>query len=102
MRSIKYKHSGEIYSEDEAIDRDLNEALNLNSKEHMLVLNRKMLLRQVIAKLSKMQKSGKWGKGMLERVRQKYMEKDEMGRRREYAGVAIWYIDRNLKKIRGK
>ncbi|MCI8337061.1 MAG: TIGR02646 family protein [Lachnospiraceae bacterium] len=99
LRTIKYRSSGEIYSEDKVINGDINETLNLNSKEHLLILNRKQLLRQVIAELSDMQNRGIWGKRILERVKQKYMEKDGMGRKKEYAGVAIWYIDRKLKNV---
>ncbi len=99
LRTIKYRSSGEIYSEDKVINGDINETLNLNSKEHLLILNRKQLLRQVIAELSDMQNKGIWGKRILERVKQKYMEKDGMGRKKEYAGVAIWYIDRKLKNV---
>lgn len=98
LRKIKYKSFGEIYSDDDVIDRDINETLNLNSQEHMLALNRKQLLHQLIAELNKMQKSGIWGKHILEQAKKKYMEKDRMGRKKEYAGVAIWYLDKKLSR----
>jgi len=43
---IKFSKSGEIYSEDENVDKDLNETLNLNMD--ILVKNRKQVLDEAL------------------------------------------------------
>ena len=43
-----------------------------------------------------MQKRGIWGRSVLEKVKNKYRNADEKGYKKEYAGVAIWYIDKKL------
>ena len=57
--SLQYRSAtGEIYSDNEEVQKDLNETLNLNSDKHMLKINRKQLLNQVILQLRTLQKSG--------------------------------------------
>lgn len=98
LQHIKYRSSsGEIYSDNAEIDKDLNDTLNLNSDMHMLMLNRKRLLNQVIKELSRMKKDGVWSKNILKKVKQKYENKDASGMKKEYAGIVIWYIDKKLK-----
>lgn len=41
-------------------------------------------------------KRGIWGRNVLEKVKNKYINADENGYKKEYAGVAIWYIDKKL------
>ena len=97
--SLQYcSATGEIYSDNEEIQKDLNETLNLNSDKHMLKINRKQLLNQVILQLRTLQKSGNWKKSTLEKVKQKYENKDENGQKIEYAGIALWYINKRLER----
>ena len=96
---VQYRSAtGEIYSDNEEIQKDLNETLNLNSDKHMLKINRKQLLNQVILQLRTLQKSGNWKKSTLEKVKQKYENKDENGQKIEYAGIALWYINKRLER----
>lgn len=48
LSTIKYKSDGVIYSTDQNINHDLNDNLNLNSKESGLVENRRRALQQMI------------------------------------------------------
>ncbi len=98
LQYIKYKSaSGRIYSEDIEIEKDLNDTLNLNADRHMLMINRKQLLNQLILELSKIQKNGVWNKTILEKVKNKYESTDAAGMKKEFVGIAIWYIDKKLK-----
>lgn len=100
LRHIKYRSAtGLIYSDDADIEKDLNVTLNLNSERHMLMINRKRLLDQVIMELRKLQKSGIWSEKILRKIRQKYEDKDAFGMKKEYAGIVIWYIDKRLKAV---
>lgn len=101
LESIQYRSAtGEIYSENEEIEKDINDTLNLNSEAHMLKLNRKHLLSQVIMNLSSQQKNGIWKKSVLEKAKAIYEGKDAAGMKREYAGIALWYIDKKLKTVK--
>ena len=100
--SIKYNSEGKIYSDNNIIENDIDVILNLNSEKHLLKLNRKSMLKQVREELCKMQKRGIWGRNVLEKVKNKYINADENGYKKEYAGVAIWYIDKKLNNTTSK
>lgn len=101
INKIKYKTAtGEIYSDDEQIDKDLNKILNLNSDKHMLKLNRKETLNQVISELSQMQKNGIWNDKILSMVKNKYELQNAQGMKKEYAGIVTWYLNKKLKNIK--
>ncbi len=73
IHKISYKQSnGEIYSEDERIERDLNDTLNLNCNKFLLKENRKALLDAVKLKMSSWQKSGLWNRKILQKVLDEY------------------------------
>ena len=100
LQSIQYRSaSGEIYSTRDDIEKDLDKTLNLNSGCHMLKMNRKHLLNQVITELRRLQKSGTWSRAVLEKVKAAYENKDAEGKKKEYAGIVIWYIDKKLKAV---
>jgi len=61
--------------------------------------NRKRQLDQVIIEMAKLQKRGVWNKKILEKIKRKYEEKDDMGKKKEYAGIVTWYIDKKLKTV---
>lgn len=64
IQLVKYKtKSGEIYSDDPEIERDLDITLNLNSKTHMLMENRKAVIEEIISQLSSTQKMGHGKRG---------------------------------------
>lgn len=98
LLSIKYRTgTGEIYSDNEEIQNDLNKTLNLNSNAHLLKENRKKLLNTLIAEMSKKQMQGTWKQKMIENIKEQYETADLQGKKREYAGIAIWYLDKRLK-----
>ncbi len=95
IAKIRYKAgTGEIYSEDPIINRDLNDTLNLNCKEQFLKENRKMVLDTLKSHINKKDilSRAEW-----EKILKKYDSMDHEGHRKEYAGIAIWYINRKLK-----
>ena len=101
LLTIKYKSStGEIYSEDKDIQKDIDITLNLNSTRHLLKENRKELLNVLISEMSKMQKRGIWNKKILEAMRTKYENVNSEGKKSEYAGIALWYLDKRLKNVK--
>ncbi|MCD7956249.1 MAG: hypothetical protein LUG93_10980 [Lachnospiraceae bacterium] len=94
IKKIKYKSAnGEIYSEDAAINHDLNETLNLNCSAQYLKENRKAALEALKANLHS---RGTLGKNAWEKLLQKYSSANNLGQKREYAGIVIWYIKRKL------
>ena len=100
LGKIKYKTStGEIYSEDEDIQKDLNVTLNLNSNKHMLKLNRKATLESVISQMSRLQQNGNWSRRIVENMLKQYQGKDSEGKKKEYAGIVVWYLEKKLAKF---
>lgn len=103
IREIKYRtKSGEIYSDNPAINKDLNETLNLNSEGHLLKQNRKAVLDSVIVALGHEKQKGNWNYKMLQTMKQKYSRRDTEGKKREYAGIVLWYLDKKINSIEGK
>lgn len=97
IAKIKYRTgTGEIYSEDSVIDHDLNVTLNLNCQEQYLKENRKAVLNTIKNRISK---KGTLSRTEWERILKMYTSMDNAGQRKEYAGIAIWYINRKLKKL---
>ena len=98
--AIAYRiDSGIIYSKNMRIDADLNEALNLNCSEQYLPGNRQAVLTEVIRKLRQRQKTGNWKVSSIAALLKMYEEPDSDGRKREYAGIVIWYLRKKLKRL---
>lgn len=94
---IQYRTAtGEIYSEDDQIQNDLNHTLNLNSEKHRLKENRKDTLNAMIAQLSNKQERGTWNKKLLEKTISLYEQPDAMDKKKEYAGIVLWYLKKKL------
>lgn len=99
IEKISYKRAtGEIYSTDQEIQKDLDETLNLNCNAFYLKENRKAMLSAVTDELGKFQTQGMWSRKLLQKILRHYKEADSNGRKKEYAGVAIWYIEKKLCK----
>ena len=47
--------------------------------------------------MRKMQKHGNWNKKVLLTMREKYAEVNSEGKKKEYAGIALWYLDKKIK-----
>ncbi len=100
LKKIKYRSStGEIYSEDETIQKDLDQTLNLNNERHLLKINRKAALDAAMSQMMKLQRKGNWNRKQLEVMKRQYEKTDSDGRKKEYAGIVLWYLDKRLKKV---
>lgn len=95
---IKYGTDGRIYSEDSEIDKDLDKTLNLNCEEARLKENRKATLEALKKYLYQRKDQGIWSKEYLEKIKQKFEEKDSKGQFQEYAGLIVWYLNKRINK----
>ena len=103
IREIKYRtKSGEIYSDNPAINKDLNETLNLNSEGHLLKQNRKAVLDSVIVALGHEKQKGNWNYKMLQTMKQKYSRVIQKERNESMQGLfsGIWI--KKINSIEGK
>lgn len=91
VEKIKYTHNGEITSDDENINYDLNITLNLNNTT--LKNNRKVALDETIKRMSK-HKTGNWSKTYLEQEIVKHMSKDV---KTPYVGIILYMLKKRLK-----
>ena len=91
------KGTGFIFSENEVIDADLNERLNLNCTKQSLPENRRAVLKRVIREMSERQKTGNWKNADIAKMIRIYSEADETGRKKEYAGIVLWYLKRKQR-----
>lgn len=99
--TIYYDREGFIYSTDPNINEDLKTTLNLNCEKaaSKLVVNRKKVYEQCMQRLIRMQRQGMWKENMLKRVLEYYTAKQD-GKYCEYAGVAIYLLNKYLNKCR--
>ena len=98
LKKIQYRSAtGEIYSEDQRIQEDLNDTLNLNSGRHLLMANRKAVLNTVILQMSKMQRNGIWSQKIIESMKAQYEKTDSDGKKKEYAGIVLWYLEKRIR-----
>lgn len=95
--SIRFLFDGTIKSDDIAFNRDLNEVLNLNSKKHRLKANRKDILDKVIKQLSKLKGAATIQK--LDTLIAKWNTLESDGRKAEYCGVAIYYLNKKRNRL---
>ena len=93
---VQYPSNGETMSDDEDIQRDLDETLNLNTET--LVKNRREVLYGLTRDLLGKRKNGTWPEGLLEKERLKWTSLDGAGMYLEYCQVAVYYLDKKLKK----
>ena len=73
--------------------------LNLNSKGHFLKENRRAVLTELITQLSRKKPLGNWTPRMLKAIKDKYENYDVNGRKKEYAGIIIWYLDKKIRSM---
>lgn len=96
---IRYSREGEIVAEgDAALDDEINQLLNLNLQ--FLKNNRKAVVAVVRKGLSKLPQNASAARiaALLARWRQP----DKMGKLPAYAGVAIYFLEKRLRKARGE
>lgn len=101
ISQIKYRTAtGEIYSEDPKIQKDLHITLNLNSEKHQLMKNRKETLDAAITEMYRMKQSGTWNRKLLENMLAYYEGIGSNGKKKEYAGIVVWYLRKKLNQSR--
>jgi len=92
---IKFSTSGEIYSEDENVAKDLNDTLNLNMDS--LVKNRKRVLDDALQNFYMRHPRTTWTKAILEREITKWSPKH--GPYKAYGQIIIYYLKKKLAKL---
>lgn len=100
INKIKYSAIGEIYSEDEEIQIDLDKTLKLNIQP--LRKNRKAVREGIIQHLENKYKTINWSKGILEKelanLRTKNIDTDKKLKLKEYCGIAIYVLQKRLDR----
>lgn len=96
INQIKYTKNGDIYSDDEKIDSDLNITLKLNIET--LRNNRLSVWEAIEEALNIKSKNKEWSIQLLEKQLKKLEEKDSEGKYKEYCGIGIYFLRKRLKK----
>jgi len=91
-KSMEYKKDGFIFSNNQDIDRELNEILNLNHS--LLQNNRQEALNQL---LSDLKKRG-WDIPTLKATLEKYKHKNLKGKYRPYCEMIVYFLRKKLKQ----
>ena len=86
LESIYYTLDGKILSDDVAVNKDLNEILNLNSPYSPLVSEREAALRSLIQELQAEDSSAEIWQSYLDA----YLAETE--KKTPYVGILIWYL----------
>lgn len=97
MEKIKYTPNGLIYSSDENINGDLAETLKLNIQT--LKENRKKKREAIIEILDIKFKGKVWSEALIKKELSNLKEKSNQGELTEYCGVAIYFLEKKLKKL---
>lgn len=100
IEKICYTDNGRIYSDDERINKDLDETLNLNSTYSYHQANRAAAWRQV--KNLILQNNGRvWNSGReLERYKSAFEQVDADGMLIPYSGIILYFLNKRIKKLR--
>ena len=51
----------------------------------------------MIKELGKLQQKGIWSKKVLEIMKSQYESADLNGKKKEYAGIVVWYLEKKMK-----
>jgi uncharacterized protein (TIGR02646 family) len=98
-RKISYGSNGESKSEDPAVQRDLDETLNLNLSR--LKRNRRQALDDAIAYMQRQKPEGTWPRSLLEREQARWSQRNGEGKYMEYCRVVLYWIERRLQRAGG-
>ena len=94
---IKYSSKdGRIFSDNSEFEKDIDSTLNLNESSHYLTQGRKAALDEVKNFLSQKEKKGNWTESSMRRLLQRYENANAEGKKKEYAGIVIWYLRKRL------
>jgi len=97
---IAYRTDGSIYSDDPAINTDLNVTLNLNFKEGSLIWSRKQAVDALKRHLLKKQPEGQWSRTLLSKTKLEFSKPSADGAKIEYLGIILFYIEKFLRKCK--
>ena len=93
---IKYRSDGTIYSDDQDIDHDLNEVLNLNSEASFLKQGRAELISALQKKMRYLHTDTNQ---FLKAIKKKYETVDAEGKRPQYAGTMLYFVNKYQQKM---
>lgn len=91
--TIRYTHSGTIFSVNDNYNRDIDDTLNLN--EERLKNNRKAALQSLVNRSNK-SKDKEWSKDKIKRFLAKLYSPDNDT---QYAGFLIYMLEKRLKRL---
>lgn len=91
---IKYGSTGNLFSDDETINHELNEILNLNRPT--LRDNRKITLDVIIHVLNKKFSNKTWSKEAIKKKVEELSSKDAEGKYSPYCQYIAWYLSKRL------
>ncbi len=93
---IKYRKNGQIYSDDQTINNDLDKILNLNMQK--LVNFRRAIREEVINKLTNIKgKKSAWDNSKIQKMIEKYQSKDAEGKYKPYCQVVIYFLKKRIR-----
>jgi len=91
---IKFSRSGEIYSDNKDVDRDINETLNLNMQT--IAENREAALSQAL-ELLRRKHPGRWTKDILKREIRRWSSK-QGACYKPYCQIVVFYLKKRLAR----
>jgi len=92
---IKFSVSGKISSDNEQVNKDLNETLNLNMES--LIKIRKLVLDEAIKNFQKKHPVSQWTKEILEREISRWSSSSH-GAYKPYCQIVIYYFQKKLSR----
>lgn len=95
---IAYLTDGSIYSDDPAINTDLNVTLNLNFKDGSLIKSRKQAVDALRQYILKKQSQGQWSRTLILKTKIEFSKLSTDGAKSEYLGILLFYIEKYLRK----
>lgn len=93
---IKYRGTGEIYSDDETINKELKDILNLNVQT--LVNNRREVLELVLKELKSEYAKGDWTASILNKKIQEWSSRQKDGKYQPYCQIVIYHLKKKLSR----
>ncbi len=94
---IFYGSGGNIYSNDNQINKDLDKTLNLNLQT--LCNNRKAVLDGLIDGLRRQRPDGTWTRMFLQREIEAWEKRNQDGEFQEYCMVVVFHLQKKLARI---
>lgn len=96
LNQIKYRANGEIFSENENLNKDLNETLNLNFT--LLVNQRKAILTSIRSKLKRNFSTSRATAAFLNAEIRNWKERAN-GKFNPFCDIAVFYLNNKLRQI---